>query len=175
MTLEWYTLRSKPNKEEALWREVCARGYESFFPQLKVQPSNPRARKVRPYFPGYMFLRVNLLTVGFSALAWMPYSYGLVSFDSEPSPVPEQLIHVLHHRVEQINAAGGELFDGLRHGDLVRIEAGPFAGYEAIFDAQLPGSERVRVLLKLLSKRQAPLVLPAGQIQRVKSQSKRSR
>ncbi len=175
MTLEWYALRSKPNKEEALWREVCARGFEAFFPQIKVQPVNPRARKIRPYFPGYMFVRTDLLTVGFSALAWMPHSYGLVSFDAAPSTVPEELIRILQRRVEQINDAGGELFDAVKHGDIVRIEAGPFEGYEAIFDARLPGSERVRVLLKLLSRQQVPLVLPAGQIQRVKSQSRRGR
>ena len=46
---------------------------------------------------------------------------------------------------------------------------GPFAGHEAIFDVRLPGSERVRVLLKLLSRQQVPLVLPTGQVQRKKS------
>ncbi len=170
MTLQWYTLRSKPNKEEALSREACARGFEIFFPQIRVQPINPRARKIRPYFPGYMFVRTDLQTVGFSALAWMPYSYGLVSFGAEPPPVPEGLLNAVQRRIEQINAAGGELLNGLKHGETVVIEAGPFAGYEAIFDARLPGSERVRVLLKLLSRQEVPLVLPAGQIQRAKSQ-----
>ena len=175
MSLQWYALRSKPNKEEALWSEVCARGHESFFPQIRVQPANPRARKIRPYFPGYMFVRFDLLTVGFSTLAWLPHSYGLVSFGAQPPAVPDGLINALQRRVEQINASGGELFDGLKHGEAVRIEAGPFAGYEAIFDASLPGNERVRVLLKLLSKQQAPLVLPAGQIQRMKSQPRSGR
>ena len=175
MSLQWYALRSKPNKEEALSREACVRGFEIFFPQIRVQPVNPRARKIRPYFPGYMFVRTDLLTVGFSALAWMPYSYGLVCFDAEPSTVPDGLIPALQRRVEQINATGGELFESLRHGETVRIEAGPFEGYEAIFDARLPGSERVRVLLKLMSKQQVPVVLPAGQVQPVKPQTRRVR
>ena len=60
---------------------------------------------------------------------------------------------------------GGELFDGLNPGDTIVISDGPFAGYEAIFDARLPGSERVRVLLQLLnSQRQIPVELKAGQI-----------
>jgi transcription antitermination factor NusG len=170
MEMQWYALHSKPNKEENLWQELCSRGYEVFYPQIRVQPVNPRARKRRPYFPGYLFVRVDLLTVGFSALAWMPFSTGPVCFDLQPSPISEELIHILQHRVEQINAAGGELFDSLRHGEVVQIEAGPFAGYEAIFDARLPGSERVRVLLKLLSRQQVPLVLPAGLIHPKKSQ-----
>lgn len=122
-----------------------------------------------------MFVRTDLLAVGFSALAWMPHSYGLVCFDARPSLVPDGLIPALQRRVEQINAAGGELFENLRHGETVRIEAGPFEGYEAIFDARLPGSERVRVLLRLMSRQQVPLVLPAGQVRPVKSQPRRGR
>jgi len=50
---------------------------------------------------------------------------------------------------------------------VVVISDGPFAGYEAIFDTRLPGSERVRVLLQLLnSQRRVPVELNAGQIQR---------
>ena len=98
----------------------------------------------------------------------MPYSSGLVSFDAEPANVPESLIAALRRHVDVVNAAGGELFDGLKQGEVVFIQDGPFAGYEAIFDARLPGSERVRVLLKLLNKGQMPLELPAGQIKRIK-------
>ncbi len=167
----WYALRSKPNKEEALWRELLAGSYEVFYPQLHVQPVNPRSRKVRPYFPGYLFINIDLLTVGYSALAWMPYSSGLVSFDAEPAAVPEPLIAAVRRHVDAVNAAGGELFSGLRQGEVVFIQDGPFAGYQALFDARLPGSERVRVLLKLLNKAQMPLELPAGQIRRIKHAS----
>jgi transcription antitermination factor NusG len=168
MSGQWYALRSKPNKEEALSRELLARSYEVFFPQLHVQPVNPRSRKLRPYFPGYLFINIDLPAVGFSALAWMPHSYGLVFFGSEPAQVPEVLISSLRRHVDSINAAGGELFNGLKPGESVTIQAGPFVGYEAIFDTRLPGTERVRVLLKLLNKNQVPLVLPEGQVKRIK-------
>ena len=121
MSLQWYALRSKPNKEGPLWREVHAQGFEVFYPEIRVQPVNPRSRKVRPYFPGYM--------------------------------------------VDAINQAGGEILDGLKHGETIKINGGPFMGYEALFDACMTGGERVRVLLKLLEKRLVPLELPMGQIQ----------
>jgi transcription antitermination factor NusG len=168
MSEQWYVLRSKPNKEDALWQELTARSYEVFYPQIHVKPVNPRSRKIRPYFPGYLFVNVDLPVIGYSALAWMPYSYGLVFFDSEPASVPDVLIDALRRHMDAVNAAGGELFDGLKQGETISIQAGPFAGYEAIFDARLPGSERVRVLLKLLNKNQVPLELPAGQIKRIK-------
>ena len=156
MNLRWYVLRSKPNKEDALSREVFARGHKVFYPQIRVQPVNPRSRKVRPYFPGYMFVNIDLSTVGSSAFTWLPHSLGLVDFGSEPSFVQEELVHTLHRRVDEVNAGGGELFEGLKPGEEVTIQSGPFMGHEALFDARLPGSERVRVLLKLISKQHIP-------------------
>ncbi len=168
MGLQWYVLRSKPNKELALWRELSARGWESFYPQLHVRPVNPRSRKIRPYFPGYLFLQADIEQVGTSALQWLPFSSGLVSFDGLPAMVPENLIQAIRRHVDQINAAGGEQFLDLKQGETVMIQGGPFDGYEAIFDTRLAGTERVRVLLKLLRARQMNVELPAAQIQRLR-------
>jgi transcriptional antiterminator RfaH len=74
------------------------------------------------------------------------------------------LINAIRQRVDEINSAGGELFDILKSGETVLVHSGPFAGYEAIFDARLPGKERVRVLLKMLRDRKMPIELPAGYI-----------
>jgi len=165
MATYWYALRSKARKEEVVWRQVRTQGYEVFCPRLKVQPVNPRARKMKPYFPGYMFVYVDIDQVGLSAFQWMPHSMGLVCFGDEPAIVPDNLVYAIRRRIDEISAAGGELFDGLRPGDKVLISEGPFAGYEAIFDARIAGSERVRVLLLLLnSQRQVPLEIQAGQI-----------
>ena len=165
----WYALRSKPRKEDVVWRQVKLLGYDTFYPRLRVNPVNPRSRKLVPYFPGYLFVYVDLEAAGKSVFQWMPHTIGLVSFGGEPSHVPENLIHELRKRVEEIAQAGGELFDGLKTGDKVRINSGPFAGYEAIFDARVSGDERVRVLLEFLNnRRRLPIELGAGQIERMK-------
>ena len=168
MAESWYALRSKPRKEEVLWRQLLAREIEVYFPRIRVHPVNPRSRKLRPYFPGYMFVQVDIEAVGASKFNWMPFAIGLVSFDGEPAVVPEGLINEVRKRVDEIAAAGGEFYDGLQPGDPVRISSGPFAGYEAIFDMRLPGSERVRVLIQMLTDRNMPVELKAGQVQRKK-------
>ena len=168
MSLQWYVLRSKPNKELALWRELSARGWECFYPQLRVHPVNPRSRKIRAYFPGYLFLHTDIEQVGISAVQWVPFSSGFVSFDGGPAMVPDSLVQAIRRHVDEINAAGGEQFVDLKPGEVVTIQGGPFDGYEAIFDTRLAGTERVRVLLKLLRVRQMYVELPAAQIQRKK-------
>ena len=113
-----------------------------------------------------MFVQVDLEEVGLSLFKWMPHAIGLVSFDGVPADVPENFIHEINKRVDEIAAAGGEFYDGLQKGDPVRIRSGPFAGYEALFDMRLPGSERVRVLIQMLSDRSIPVELKSGQVQR---------
>jgi len=168
MSNNWYALRSKPQKEDVVWRQLGAKGIEVFYPRLRVNPVNPRAKKVKPYFPGYMFVNVNLEEAGLSTFQWMPHAIGIVTFGGEPSMVPEHLIHTIRQKVQAIAEAGGENLNGLKPGDVVRVQDGPFAGYEAIFNERLPGTERVRVLLEFLNRRQVSVELMAAQIEGIR-------
>lgn len=164
MSTHWYAYRSHPGKEELLWSQLLSRGFDGFYPCLRVHPVNPRAKKVRPYFPGYLFLRVDVEAVGISTFQWMPYGTGLVCFGGEPAVIPDPLVSA----VRQHLARAAELGKPPRlyqRGDAVRIHAGAFVGYDAIFDSCLSGDERVRVLLKMIGPgRSLPLELPADHI-----------
>lgn len=166
MSEMWYAIRSKPHKEDFLWGQLLARKIECFYPHTRVQTVNPRARKMRPYFPGYLFVHVDLAQIGLSTLQWMPGSVGLVAFGGQPASVPESMLSSIRNRVNEINIAGWEVLLDIKQGETVTIQAGPFEGYEAIFDTRLSGNDRVRVLLNLINRQQLPLELPTGQIQR---------
>lgn len=168
MGVNWYVLRSKPNKEKFFFDQLLSRGVEAFLPCVPVRTVNPRARKVRPYFPGYLFVQIDLEKNNQALLRWMPGSAGFVCFDDTPASVPEGLINAIRHRVEEINQAGGEQLDGLRPGEEIRIQGGPFSGFDAVFDSRLSGNERVRVLIKFLRGRQLPVELPTGLVQKKK-------
>lgn len=172
MQVHWYAIHSHPRKEEHLWNQILLQGFDAFYPRLHVKPVNPRSKKIQPYFPGYLFVRADLEVSGISLFQWMPYSTGLVSFGGEPSVVPESLIQSLKRRLEEIEENGGETLDGLQSGDAVLIASGPLAGYEAIYDTRISGTERVRVLLKMLNQRNLPVDLEAHQIQRLKGKRK---
>lgn len=166
MEAPWYVLHSKPRKEEFLLDQLRLNGYPAYCPMLRVTPVNPRARKIRPYFPGYVFVQADLKREQASKLQWMPGATGFVSFGGEPARAPDGLIPALRQKVDAINVSGGETLHEIQPGDTVRLVGGPFAGYEAIFDERLPGTERVRVLLKLLQKRVLSVELPAGQVRK---------
>jgi transcription antitermination factor NusG len=167
MSNSWYALRSKPQKEDIVYRQLLSNGIETYYPTLRVKPINPRSKKIKPYFPGYMFIRADIDELGITTFQWMPHTIGLVSFGNEPAIVPENLIVEIKKRVEEVSRIGEMKNKGYIRGEIVEIHNGPFTGYEAIFDTDLSGSERVRVLLKLLNdKRQIILELNQSQVAR---------
>jgi len=162
----WYVLRSKPRKEHALCKFARSQGHEIFFPTIPVNPVNPRAARIRPYFPGYMFLHSDLSLVGESAFHWMPFSQGLVWVGNDAARVPENILHALMRRIDEIWEVGGLVFDGLEKGDRVILREGIFEGYRAIFDVRIAGSERARVLLQMLNDRYIPMELEVGLLEK---------
>jgi len=166
MTASWYVLQSKPRKEEFLCGQLASHRLEFYCPRIPVRRVNPRARKMMPYFPGYVFVHVDLEQIQVSSLRWLPGAIGIVSVDREPAHVPEGLLAAIRLRVNKINRAGGDpTLAGIKAGDDVMIRHGPFAGYKAVLAACLQGSERVRVLLSLLCGRKIRMELPSNHIE----------
>jgi transcription antitermination factor NusG len=169
--IHWYAFQSKTQKEGLLCEQLHLRQIETFFPCIRVRPVNPRARKTKPYFPGYVFGRVDLEKAGKSILDWIPGAIGIVNFGGEPASVSDHLIHILQQHLERINASTSEIAEKFQQGDIVTIQGGPFAGYEAIFNARLPARDRVEVLLKMLQGSQIRVELSIEQITLRKSSS----
>jgi transcriptional antiterminator RfaH len=164
---KWYVARSKPRSEELLWKQFRLRNFESYYPCINVSVVNPRARKVQPYFPGYLFVYVDLDLIGKSTLERIPGGIGLVSFGDEPAFIPGSLIYTIKQRIEGLkkDAAGKNI--PLNKGDNVVVHDGVFTGYEGIFDIQLSGTDRARVLLSILENRLVSVEMPISCIHRV--------
>jgi len=162
--MHWYAIQSKSQKEDLVCEQLRLRNIQTFFPRIRVQPVNPRARKIKPYFPGYVFGHVDLDHVGKSFLDWVPGTIGIVNFGGEPTPVSDHLIETLRQHLESVNASASKLSERFQSGDVVAIQTGVFAGYEAIFDTRLPGRDRVEVLLHMLQGHQLRVQLSVEQI-----------
>lgn len=150
---KWYVVRSKPRSEELLWKQFCLRNLEVYYPCIKVQTVNPRARQVQSYFPCYLFVHVNLDLIGKSVLDWIPGSAGLVSFGDEPAFVPDNLVYAIKQQIENLDIGSGKKIVNLCKGDKIAVHHGAFIGYEGVFDIQLSGTDRARVLLSLIDNR----------------------
>lgn len=167
--VRWYVMHSKPQKEAFLRERLRIQRIEVDLPSIRLKPVNPRARKDEPFFPGYLFVHVDLEEISISELRGIPGSIGIVSYGGEPAYIGDALILAIQKQVDEINDSVNFYVDRFRPVDLVVINDGPFANSKALFDCRLSGSDRVRVLLELLQGQQIRLELSGRQLQTITS------
>jgi transcription elongation factor/antiterminator RfaH len=163
--LRWYAIRTKVNREKDVEKRLQNLGLEVFLPWMRARRRiGSRFHWVlAPLFPGYIFCRLDMEVSG-KAARYSPGVRDFLTFGSRVAEVGEVIIEALRERcpggVAEIDPVAA------KPGDVVRINEGPFAGFEAIFEQKLKGSERVAVLLEILG-RETRLVLPSEIIAKV--------
>ncbi len=161
----WCVLKTKANRELLVHKQLIARDIDSYLPLWHPSQLGAGAA-LRPYFPTYLFAKVDLEQTSRSSLMYLPGVNYLLMYDDEPVFVEQAVIDGIAARIYALekcvrDAAGNPL----TRGDRVRITGGVFEGYEAIFDQQLSSGDRVRILIDFLQKR-APLTLERTLIQK---------
>src|SRR5215211_5377643 len=109
--VRWYVMHSKPQKETFLRERLRIQRIEVYLPSLRLKPVNPRARKEQPFFPGYLFVHVDLENIPVSELRRMPGSIGLVCYGGEPAYVGYALIREIQNQVEAITDSTDHYLD----------------------------------------------------------------
>lgn len=166
MTKNWYVLYTKLHKENSVVSQLCANKTEFYFPTINVNPVDPRSQRVKPYFPRYLFIRVDSQKIGEPEIKWMPGIIRIVSFDDKAAVVPDQFIDLIRQQVEKYNAKGDETISDFQKGDPVIVREGPFFGFRGGVDLNLPSSKRMKIMLELLHDQYKRMELPTEQIRR---------
>jgi transcriptional antiterminator RfaH len=147
---QWYVLRTKPRQESRAQLNLQAWGLETLLPLNRsgnrvIGKSGDRT-PVCMLFPSYIFCKFAETMFG-----KVKYTYGvahIVSFGGVPAVVDQAIIDELAARALPLHGASGHgSAVSFRRGDKVLIESGPFKNFIGIFEQDLPGSERVRILL----------------------------
>ena len=166
---KWYAVHTKPHKEFVVDSFLSSQtGTETYLPTLEVTPVNPRSRTQRPFFPGYLFVQADLQEVGLSTLRWAPGVARVLSYGRRPVPIPDRVIEGIRRRVSQYDDRATSHF---RHGEHVRISAGPFEGFEGMFDREASGAARARVLVAFVDRLTA-VELDMSQLEKMESSSR---
>ncbi|MER9546235.1 transcription antiterminator NusG [Mesorhizobium sp. M0437] len=146
----WYAASVFPGKEHVAERHLRIQGFEPFVPRCEKTVRHARRLETRSaaYFPGYMFIALDL---GLQRWRSVNGTFGvrsLVTQGDRPLPVPSGL-------VERFIASTGEdgLLDfsgGLAAGASVRILSGPLAETIGRLD-RLDPAGRARVLVAIMN------------------------
>ena len=152
MASRWYVLCSKPHKEQTLSQQLQSQGFEIYCPRF-FEPNDKSGKfQVKPYFPGYLFVRFDPNMVGISKFQWMPNTEGLVSFGLTPAYVPDAMLEAIQRHVDQLNLASGGSFSSSDSENKfeTKNEDSRLKEYGTIFDPKNSSDERVRELLRML-------------------------
>ena len=150
---DWYLVYCKARQEDAAAQGLEEQGYGVYLPKLKVRRRRAQGMVdvVQPLFPRYLFVAPG----DEQSITPVRYTAGvskLVRFGADYSPVSRGLVEALKNREDRETGYHRLITPTMKRGDLVRIQTGPFAGIEGIFEAQT-GQERVVVLLELLGQK----------------------
>lgn len=145
----WYAVHTQPHRELRAKDQLENQGYEVFLPRrLKtVRHARKLTNVAAPFFPRYLFIRLNLARHRWRSVNGTFGVNSLVMQGELPHPVPRGVVEAM---VASVDAKGFLcLQENLQPGTQVRLAAGPFAEQLGTLD-RLDDSGRVRVLLEIM-------------------------
>ncbi len=161
----WFLAQLKPNCANIADKNLKRQGFQTFLPmEEETRQRNGRfVTAVRPLFPGYVFVAVD---VARGLWRTVNSTYGitrLVSFGKEPAAVPLDLVSQLMLRCD----TKGKLLSPklLKAGDQVTMTKGPFTNFVAEVEKIAP-DRRVWVLMEIMGG-QARVAVGADQLRAV--------
>jgi transcriptional antiterminator RfaH len=149
---QWFAVYTHPRGEAIAAENLLRQGFEVFFPRYLKRRSH--ARKIEtvpaPLFPRYLFIAFDTGDSGWRVVRSTRGVIDLVRNHQDPAPVPGAIIEEIRSRQDEDGFVVMALAK-LGRGDKIRIETGPFASYEAIFET-VRDNDRVVALLSLLGR-----------------------
>ncbi len=150
----WYTIRTKPNKENVAAYNYQNQGYEIYLPQvLKTIKHARQVKKVnKPFFPGYLFIRLSKNECNWQKISNTRGSIAPVKFGDQYPIIADQVIDNLQNLENKDGYIDINIFvKDYNPGQKVRFIDGNFEGLEGIFYSQ-NGHDRAIILLEFLGK-----------------------
>ena len=161
--LAWYLVYCKPRAETVAVENLCRQGFETYLPMVKARKRRQGRglESVEPLFPRYLFIQLSDETDNWGPIRSTIGVANLVRFANRAARVPDDFVEARKAREDE-NGVHAPISSEIKPGDTVRIEAGVFSGYEAVFYAR-SGNARVLLLLEIAGKT-ARMQLDEGQI-----------
>ena len=104
---QWYALHTKVYAEQIAERELHRHGIETYLPEIgiKSSKSGKPAEKRKAFFPGYLFMNVDLNELSPSTLRWAVGVRHIVTYGDKPVAVPAEIIGFIRRQLAEQEAS----------------------------------------------------------------------
>ncbi len=148
--MTWYALQLKPAQGDRALANLQNQDIACFFPKITVEKikAGKRSKKLEPLFPGYLFVNLEQTDPMWAKLRSTRGVLKIVSFANKPAAISNEVIQHIKDSLDSVAEQGG-----IKPGQAVQLNEGPFEGINAIFQAY-DGEERAIVLINFMQKQQ---------------------
>jgi transcription elongation factor/antiterminator RfaH len=151
----WYVVQTRPRSESIALCHLARQQFVTFCPRIQRNQRLGRhqVQQLQPYFPGYVFVELDLARDRWRSINGTIGVVRLVAFGeasvASPVPLPTGFVEQL----QRLSGEAGEVrfAEHLKPGQAVRVVGGPFDQLCGRLSS-VSGLERVTVLLEVLSR-----------------------
>ena len=148
--MTWYAVQHKSAQGDRAVAHLQNQDVACFFPKITVEKirAGKRTKKLEPLFHGYLFVNLEQTDPMWAKLRSTRGIIRVVSFANKPAAIQDEVIQHIRNGLDTVAEQGG-----IKAGQPVELEDGPFRGISAIFQAY-DGEERAIVLINFMQKQQ---------------------
>ena len=173
---KWYAVHTysgfEDNVKLALEERIVSSGLKKYFGDIIVpkedvieKTAKGGKKKIkRKFFPGYIFIKMNVNTDSWHLLKATPKVTGFVGDQLNPMPVDEsEMGKIVAQITEGVKRPKAKI--EFSKGDGVKITEGPFSGFNGIINEIKPDKSKLEVLVSIFG-RATPVELDFTQVER---------
>lgn len=178
MAKKWYVVHTYSGYENrvelALTERIKQHGAEDLFEEILVPRENDgdaqregRRGPARKFFPGYIFVKMELNTQTWHIVNDTPRVSGFVGGGKDPGsvrPVPDHEVQRITNQIEEGTASPAPK-QRFEEGETVRVTDGPFANFNGTVDEVNVDKNKLRVLVSIFG-RATPVELDFSQVEK---------
>jgi transcriptional antiterminator RfaH len=150
----WYAVHTHPREEFKALSHLQRQDYQVYLPRYAktIRHARKCERVIRPFFPRYLFVNLNLAINGWRAIRSTLGVCDIVCFGEQPAPLPGGVIDTLRAQESLDGLIELANKNSLKPGDSVVVLSGPFA-HQLGLCSSVSDNERVSILLELLGRK----------------------
>ena len=159
----WYVVYTQVNAESKALEHLRRQGYKAYLPRYEKWRHHARRRErvLRPLFPRYLFVEMDVASSRWRALRSTFGVEDLICRGNEPVAVPPGVVEGIRGREDDNGLVLLARQSPFKKGDPVRVIAGALIDQIGIFDCETD-DHRIVLLLELLGRKlRIPLPIDA--------------
>ena len=160
----WYVAHTRPNEESRAHLHLVRQGFEVYLPRYAKKRRHARSvdTVVRPLFPRYLFVSLDLTRDRWRSIQSTFGVVGLVTSGERPVPLSSEAVEAIRAREDAKGHVALGLAPGLGVGSKIKLLDGIFADHGGVLE-RIADERRVAVLVQLLG-RQVRMVVDAESV-----------